>query len=82
MNGDAEFPFVFLQSAGDGCKTLVIPAQSSSYQWDAQQVARLGGQKNTICILALADMPNVKLSDVRILTFTIKQINFCYFYVG
>ncbi len=33
MNEDSQFPFVFLQSAGDVCKTLVIPA---SYQWNAQ----------------------------------------------
>ena len=65
MGHDPNFPFVFLQSTGDGCKTLVIPAQSSNFQRNGQQVARLGGQKNTVYILAQADMPAIKACLVR-----------------
>ena len=39
----------FLQAAGEGSKTLVVPAVSSSYRWTAQQVAHLAGQKNYTC---------------------------------
>lgn len=60
MSGDPNFPFLFLQPAGEGAKCLIIPAQSSTYRWTAQQVARLGGQKNTIYILAQADMQSLK----------------------
>ena len=57
MGGDPQFPFEFLQSAGEGTKTLVVPAQSSNCQWTPQQVACLGGQKSTIIyVLAEADM--------------------------
>ena len=35
----------FLQGAGEGSKTLVIPLVSTSYHGTAQQVAQLGGQK-------------------------------------
>lgn len=66
MGGDLEFPFVFLQPAGEGSRTLVIPAQSSTYRWTAQQVARLGGQKKTTYILAQADMPCIKFCDVSL----------------
>ena len=53
MGNDPDFPFVFLQAAGKGSKTLVVPAVSSSYQWTAQQVACLAGQKNYIYIYLL-----------------------------
>lgn len=59
MGNDPNFPFVFLQGAGEGSKTLVIPSVSSNYHWTAQQVARLGGQKSHIYILAQADMPSL-----------------------
>ena len=66
MGGDHEFPFVYLQSAGVGSKTLVVPAQSSTFKWTGQQVARLAGQKGTIYILAQADMPGLKDTSVRL----------------
>ena len=50
MENDPDFPFVFLQSAGEGSKTLVIPSVSSTYRWTAQQVSRLAGQKSNIII--------------------------------
>ena len=62
MGGECDFPFVFLQSAGGGSKTLVIPAQSSNYKWNGQQVYRLAGKRGTIYILAQADMPSLKNS--------------------
>ena len=74
MGGDPEFPFVFLQPAGEGTRTLVIPAQSSSFKWTAQQVARLAGQKNTTYILAQADMPSLKGYDVSMHTCTSKVL--------
>ena len=48
MGNDLNFPFTFLQGAGEGTKTLVIPSVSPNYHWTAQQVARLGGQKGYI----------------------------------
>ena len=59
MGGYCDFPFVFLQSAGGGSKTLVIPAQSSNYKWNGQQVSRLAGQTGTMYILAQAAMPSL-----------------------
>ena len=64
MGNDPNFPFTFLQGAGEGSKTLVIPSVSTSYHWTAQQVARLGGQKGNIYILALADMPSLTDQDI------------------
>lgn len=64
MGNDPNFPFVFLQAAGEGSKTLVIPSVSSNYHWSAQQVARLAGQKSSIYILALADMPSLAGQDM------------------
>ena len=63
MGNDLNFPFVFLQAAGEGSKTLVIPSVSSTYRWTAQQVSRLAGQKGNIYILAQADMPSLKFDD-------------------
>ena len=53
MGNDLNFPFTFLQGAGEGTKTLVIPSVSPNYHWTAQQVARLGGQKGYIYIYLL-----------------------------
>ena len=36
--------------------TLSIPSVSSSFQWTAQQVAKLGNQRHTIYILAENDL--------------------------
>lgn len=66
MGNDPDFPFLFLQAAGEGSKTLVIPSVSSTYRWTAQQVARLAGQKASIYILAQADMPSLNYDDDRV----------------
>ncbi len=50
--------FNFLQRAGKGSNTLIIPSVSPSYEWTAEQVARLGGQNKNIYILAQGDMPS------------------------
>ena len=82
MGGDPTFPFVFLQPAGEGSRSLIIPAQSSTYRWTAQQVARLGGQKNTTYILAQADMPslNFNVSDTN-LNFSISDMPVNYLFL-
>ena len=52
MSGRSDFPFTFLQPAGAGSRTLTIPSVSSSFSWTAQQVAKLGPNKQSIYILA------------------------------
>ena len=44
FNGDEEFPFKILQSAGMGSKSLIVPALSSNYEWKAREVASSGGK--------------------------------------
>ena len=51
MSGRSDFPFTFLQPAGAGSRTLTIPSVSS-FSWTAQQVAKLGPNKQSIYILA------------------------------
>ena len=68
MGNDPNFPFLYLQSAGEGSKTLVMPSVSSTFCWTAQQVARLAGQRSTIYVLAQADIPNVE-DEVSELSF-------------
>ena len=48
MSGRSDFPFTFLQPAGAGSRTLTIPSVSSSFSWTAQQVAKLGPNKQSI----------------------------------
>ena len=60
MGNDPKFPFSFLQSTGGGSKLLSIPSVSSTFRWNAQQVARLATQKGAIYILAEAEL---KVSD-------------------
>lgn len=60
MGGDYSFPFKYLQPTGDGVRSLSIPPVSNSFQWTAQQVAKLGNQRNNIYILAGKDL---KYSD-------------------
>ena len=55
MGSDPVFPFIFLQTVGEGTKTLVIPSVSPHYSWTVQQVARLAGQGGIVYILAQAD---------------------------
>ena len=42
MGSNPSFPFTFLQTSGCGAKTLSAPSLSSSFQWSAQEVSRLG----------------------------------------
>ena len=37
--------FKFLQSAGIGAKSLIVPATSDSYEWKPKQVATMGGTR-------------------------------------
>ncbi len=69
MSDDPDFPFDFLQAAGEGSRTLVVPSVSSTYRWTAQQVARLAGQKGIIYILAQADMPSLSFEGVSFIAF-------------
>ena len=52
MGDRKDFPFVFLQPTGFGSKSLTVPSLSPSFRWTPQQVARLGGSKQSIFILA------------------------------
>ena len=56
MGGREDFPFEFLQATGSGTRSLTVPAVSSSFRWTAQQVAKLGGYKQAIYILAKDDL--------------------------
>ena len=56
MGGYHSFPFKYLQATGGGVRALSIPTVSSSFQWTAQQVAKLGNQRHTIYILAENDL--------------------------
>lgn len=63
MKGDSEFRFQYLQATGGGAKFLTVPAQSSTFKWTPQQVARLSGQTGKIYILA-QDKLNLKMHEV------------------
>ena len=52
MGGNEDFNFNFLQPTGAGSKTLTVPAVSSTFEWTAQQVAKLGSNKQAIYIIA------------------------------
>ncbi len=53
MGGDDDFQFTFfLQATGGSARSLSIPSVSSSFCWNAQLVAKLGNQRNTIYIIA------------------------------
>ena len=73
MSHDINFPFDFLQAAGEGSKLLIIPAQSTNFRWTGQQVARLAGQKETIYIIAKADMPSLHTLVSRFFIFIVKR---------
>ena len=62
--GDREdFPFEFLQATGSGTRSLTVLAVSSSFRWTAQPVAKLGGYKQAIYILA---KDNLVFNDVEV----------------
>ncbi len=67
MSHYKDFPFAFLQTAGEGSKSLVIPFQNDNYRSTGQQVLRLSGQRGCIYILVLADMPSLKVSVLGII---------------
>ena len=50
IKNDRMFPFVYLQRAGAGSRTLCIPAVKDSFQWNGRQVASLAksGQCNLL----------------------------------
>ena len=56
MNNDPNFPFLYLQPTGCGSKSLIIPSQSSTFNWTSPQVARLSGQAGSIYILAQSEL--------------------------
>lgn len=56
MGGRSDFRFHFLQSTGVGARTLTVPSVSSSFNWTAQQVAKLGSSKQAIYVLAVDDL--------------------------
>ena len=56
MGNDVSFPFQHLQATGGGSRSLSVPSVSASFQWTAQQVAKLGNQRNTIYILAEGEL--------------------------
>ena len=54
MGGKHDFPFLFLQPTGAGSRRLSMPAMSALFQWCAQQVAKLGTNKQTIILYIIA----------------------------
>ena len=56
MHNNPSFPFTFLQPTGGGNKTLTMPSVSSSYQWTAQQVAKLASSRGSVYIMAMDDL--------------------------
>lgn len=58
MEHDEDFPFEFLQSAGGGTKSLIVPSRSSSFCWTAKQVVSSAG-RGCIYILALEELCSV-----------------------
>lgn len=55
MGGREDFCFDFLQPTGAASRTLTVPSVSSSFQWTAQQVAKLGNNKQIL--LPLIHLP-------------------------
>ena len=49
MENDPNFLFKFLQPTGEGSRSLAIPPVSDTFQWTAQQVARLRGGTGVSC---------------------------------
>ena len=48
MGDRKDFPFVFPQPTGAGSITLTLPSVSTSLSWTAQQVSKLGGNKQSV----------------------------------
>ena len=62
MGNDPSFPFTFLQMSGCGGKTLTVPSLSSSFQWNAQEVSKLG----KTCVYILAEK-RLNVEDVKVM---------------
>ena len=45
FGGDPTFPFIILQSAGTGAKSLIVPSLSDNYEWKAKELANSGGTR-------------------------------------
>ena len=71
MENDPNFPFTFLQPTGEGSRSLAIPPVLDTFQWTAQQVARLGGSRGCIYILAESDLnrpePEVHITYLHVM---------------
>ena len=52
MSDRDNFPYTYLQATGCGSRSLTVPSLSTSFDWTAQQVAKLGGNKGTVYIMA------------------------------
>lgn len=59
MGASDSFNFSFLQATGGSSRSLSVPSVSPSFRWTAQQVAKLGNQRNTIYIIAEDDLVTV-----------------------
>lgn len=72
---EVNFPFSFLQATGCGSRSLTVPSVSSAFQWTAQQVAKLGGSKQPIYILArdkLMETCEVRIHCIHLILAAIK----------
>ena len=61
MENDSSFPFTFLQTSGCGGKMLVAPSLSTSFNWNAQEVSKLG----KTCFYILAGR-RLSVEDVKV----------------
>ena len=61
MGINTSFPFTFLQTSGGGVKTLSAPSLSASFQWNAQEVSKLG----KTCFYILAE-EKLLVEDVKV----------------
>lgn len=68
MGGREDFCFDFLQPTGAASRTLTVPSVSSSFQWTAQQVAKLGNNKQVIYIIATDPLTCSFESEVHYVT--------------
>ena len=85
MGYNDNFQFEFLQSAGGGSKSLVVPSRSASFAWTAKQVVASAG-RGCIYILAGEELCLVSESEqVNQHTLVIMYhftILYTYSYVG
>ncbi len=51
------FPFIYLQRAGAGTRSLCLPSVKESFQWNGKQVASLAKSGSFIYLLAEAELP-------------------------